>query len=195
MKTNSTTIPYQPIAFSAPSSDRSAPKNWRPKVIGALRIAFGLVWAVAAWLKLQPEFQNHFLDQVSAAKDGQPALLGGWISFWIHQVSTNPLLFARIEAGLETTLAVCLVLGVFSNLTYIVGILLSLAIWSTAEGFGGPYVPGHSTDIGTALPYAILFAILFCISAGRYYGLDQWLAPRLGRLSFLATGTFKQGDG
>src|SRR5260370_34033622 len=135
MKTNPTTIPYQPIAFSAPSSERSAPKNWRPKVIGALRIAFGLVWAVAAWLKWQPEFQNHFLDQVSAAKDGQPALLGGWISFWIHQVSTNPLLFARIEAGLETTLAVCLVLGVFSNLYYIVGILLSLAIWSTAVRF------------------------------------------------------------
>jgi len=77
---------------------------------------------------------------------------------------------------------------------HITGFFLSLGIWSTAEGFGGPYILGHSTDIGTALPYAILFAILFCISAGRYYGLDQWLAPRLGRLSFLATGTFKQGD-
>ncbi len=194
MKTNSTTLPYQPIAFSAYSSDRSAPKNWRPKVIAALRIAFGLVWAVAAWLKWQPEFQNHFLDQVSAAKDGQPVLLGGWISFWIHLISTNPFLFARIEAGLEAALAVCLVLGVFSNLTYIVGILLSLTIWSTAEGFGGPYILGHSTDIGTALPYAILFATLFCISAGRYYGLDQWLTPRLGRLGFLATSPFKQSD-
>lgn len=193
MKTNSTTLPYQPTAFSAQQSD-SASKNWRPKVIGGLRIAFGLIWAVAAWLKWQPDFQNHFLDQVSGAKDGQPPLVQGWISFWMHLVSTNPLLFARIEASIETVLAVWLILGVFSNLTYIVGFLLSLGIWSTAEGFGGPYVPGHSTDVGTALPYAILFAVLFCVSAGYYYGLDNWLAPRLGRLSFLATSTHKQGD-
>ncbi|MBV9707474.1 MAG: hypothetical protein JO125_08720, partial [Chloroflexi bacterium] len=81
-------------------------KNWQQKGIGALRIAFGLVWVVAAWLKWQPEFQNHFLDQVSGARDGQPALIQGWISLWINLVSINPLLFARIEATTETALAV-----------------------------------------------------------------------------------------
>ena len=187
MKKKSATLASQPTAFSMHASHSSTSKNWRPKAIGALRIAFGLVWAVAAWLKWQPDFQNHFLEQVSSTKDGQPSLVQGWIAFWTHLVSTNPLLFARVEAGLETALAVCLVLGVFSNLTFVVGFFLSLGIWSTAEGFGGPYKPGQSTDIGTALPYAILFAILFCISAGYYYGLDRWLAPRLGRLSFLAT--------
>jgi len=191
METNSTTFPYQPTAFSAQQSHSSALKNWRPRFIGALRIIFGLVWAIDAWLKWQPAFQNHFLDQVSAAKDGQPSLVEGWIAFWMHLVSINPLLFARVEASIETGVAVCLVLGVFSNLTSIVGFLLSLGIWSTAEGFGGPYALGQSTDVGTALPYAILFAILFCISAGYYYGLDRWLAPRLGRLGFLATSTFK----
>jgi len=169
-------------------------KNWQQKGIGALRIAFGLVWVVAAWLKWQPEFQNHFLDQVSGARDGQPALIQGWISLWINLVSINPLLFARIEAATETALAVLLIFGVFSNLTYIVGILLTLGIWSTAEGFGGPYQPGHSTDVGTALPYTILFAILFFISAGRYYAVDQWLTPRLGRLSFLAIGSVKRSE-
>lgn len=189
MKTNSAMLPYQPTASSVQQSQSSALKNWRPKLIGALRVAFGLVWAVAAWLKWQPDFQNHFLDQISTAKDGQPSFIEGWITFWIHLVGTNPLLFARVEASIETALAVCLILGVLSNLTCIVGFLLSLGIWSTAEGFGGPYKLGQSTDIGTALPYAILFAILFCISAGYYYGLDQWLAPRLGRLSFLAKTT------
>ncbi len=28
--------------------------------------------------------------------------------------------------------------------------------------------------VGTAFPYAILFLVLLCLSAGRYYGLDQW---------------------
>ena len=81
-----------------------------------------------------------------------------------------------------------MVLGVFSNLTYLIGFLLSLGIWSTAEGFGGPYMPGQSTDIGTAFPYALLFVIMFAISAGCYYGLDGWLTPLLGRRGFLATG-------
>jgi uncharacterized membrane protein YphA (DoxX/SURF4 family) len=191
MKTDSATLPSQPGVFSSYTSHDTVPKDWRPEIIGALRIVFGLVWAVAAWLKWQPAFQDHFLDQISAAKDGQPLLVQGWISFWIHLVSANPLLFARIEAGLETGIAIFLILGVFSNLTYIIGFVLSLGIWSTAEGFGGPYVPGQSTDIGTALPYAIVFAILFCISAGYYYGLDRWLAPRLGRLSFLTVSFFK----
>lgn len=189
MKTNSTTLPYQPATFSVQQSYSPAPKNWRPRVIGVLRIAFGLIWAIAAWLKWQPDFQNHFLDQISSAKDGQPLLIQGWIALWIRLVSINPLLFARIEASIETALAICLILGVLSNLTYMIGFFLSLGIWSTAEGFGGPYVSGHSTDVGTALPYAIVFAILFCVSAGYYYGLDRWLAPRLGRLSFLAIST------
>src|SRR2546429_8967756 len=126
MKTDSATFLSQPTAFSPQTSGRSTLKNWRQRLTGVLRVAFGLVWAVAAWLKWQPDFQNHFLDQVSAAKDGQSFLVQGWISFWIHLISTNPLLFARVEASIETALAVCLVLGVFSNLTSIVGLLLSL---------------------------------------------------------------------
>jgi nitrite reductase (NO-forming) len=187
MITNSPTSPLHLTSNSLPTL-----KNWRQKGIGLLRIAFGLVWLVAAWLKWQPAFQNSFVAQVSGAKDGQPELIQAWISFWTSLISANPLLFARIEAATETAIAIFLLFGLFSNLTSIVGLLLSLGIWSTAEGFGGPYMPGHSTDVGTALPYAILFAVLFSISAGRYYGLDQWLTPRLGRWSFLASGSIKK---
>ncbi|MBV9688818.1 MAG: hypothetical protein JO202_03800 [Ktedonobacteraceae bacterium] len=163
----------------------------RAKSIAALRVAFGLVWVVAAWLKWQPEFQNKFLDQVTAAQNGQPPLIHAWIGFWAGIVSVNPLLFARIEASTEAALAVLLILGLFSNLSYVVGILLALGIWSTAEGGGGPFKAGQSTDIGTALPYALLFGVFLVISAGRYYGLDQWLTPRLGRLGFLASGRLR----
>ena len=180
-----------PLRRTSASSRRSIPLNWRQRGIGVLRISFGFVLVVAATLKWQPQFQNTFVAQVSAAKDGQPALVQGWISFWAHLVGVNPLLFARIEATTETALAVFVIFGILSNLTSIMGILLSLGIWSIPEGFGGPYIPGHSTDIGTAFPYAILFAVLLCISAGRYYGLDQKLTPRLGRLGFLASGSLR----
>jgi len=187
MITNSPTSPLRFTTNSLPTLT-----NWRQKGIGLLRIAFGLVWLVAAWLKWQPAFQNSFVAQVSGARDGQPALIQAWISFWTSLISANPLLFARIEAATETAIAIFLLFGLFSNLTSIMGLLLSLGIWSTAEGFGGPYMPGQSTDVGTALPYAILFAVLFSISAGRYYGMDQWLTPRLGRWSFLASGSIKK---
>ena len=180
----------RPLRQTPLSSYRPAPLNWQQWGISVLRIIFGFVLLVAATLKWQPQFQNTFVAQVSAAQAGQPALVQGWISFWAHLVSINPLLFARIEATTETALAVFVIFGILSNLTSIVGIFLSLGIWSIPEGFGGPYVPGHSTDIGTAFPYAILFAVLLFVSAGRYYGVDQWLTSRLGRLGFLASGSF-----
>ncbi len=181
-----------PLPPTTVSPHRPIPMNWRERGIGLLRITFGLVYIVAAILKWQPQFQNTFLTQVAVAKDGQPAPIQTWISFWANLVSGNPLLFARMEATTESALAVFLLLGIFSNLTSLVGVLLSLGIWSIPEGFGGPYIPGHSTDIGTAFPYAILFAVLLCISAGRYYGLDQWLTPRLGRFGFLASGSIRR---
>jgi uncharacterized membrane protein YphA (DoxX/SURF4 family) len=177
-----------PLRLTPTETRRLRPMNWQQKGVGVLRIIFGLVLVVAAILKWQPQFQNTFVDQVSAAKAGQPAIIQGWIAFWANLVSINPLLFARIEASTETALAVFVIFGMFSNLTNIVGILLSLGIWSIPEGFGGPYVPGMSTDVGTAFPYAIIFAMLLCVSAGRYYGVDQWLTPKLARLGVLASG-------
>ncbi len=186
---SSTTKPLQQIPVS---SYHPTPMSWRERGVGIARIIFGLVWAVAALLQWQPQFQNTFVAQVAAAKDGQPGFIQGWISFWAHLASINPLLFARMLATTETLVAALLILGIFSNLTYIVGIFLSLGIWSIPEGFGGPYLPGQTTDIGTAFPYALLFVVLLCLSAGRYYGLDQWLTSKLGRCGFLASGSFQR---
>ncbi len=182
----------KPLQQTRASSYRPAPMSWRERGVGIARIIFGLVWVVAAILQWLPQFQNTFVAQVTAAKDGQPGVIQGWISFWANLVSVNPLLFARMLATAETVIAAFLILGIFSNLTYIVGIFLSLGIWSIPEGFGGPYIPGATTDIGTAFPYATLFVVLLCLSAGRYYGLDKWLTSKLGRLGFLASGSIRR---
>ncbi len=181
-----------PLPRTSVSSSRSMSMNWRERGVGIARIIFGLVWVVAALLQWLPQFQHTFVAQVEAAKGGQPGFIQSWISFWANLVSVNPLLFARILATTESAIAILLLLGLFSNLTSIVGIFLSLGIWSIPEGFGGPYLPGQTTDIGTAFPYAILFLVLLCLSAGRYYGVDAWLTPRLGRLGFLASGSFRR---
>ncbi len=189
MKLNTAPAPLQADRSFRGRIRRTWP-TWRTKGIAALRILFGLIWAINAWFKWHPVFQRNIVETVTGAKEGQPGPIQAWIAFWAHIVASNPMLFAHILATTETAIAVLLLLGLLGNLTDVVGILLALGIWSTAEGFGGPYKPGDSTDIGTAIIYAVVFAILLVVSASRYYGLDHWLTPRLGRFGFLASGTF-----
>lgn len=155
----------------------------RERGIGLARIAFGVAWAVAAWLKWQPAFINGFSDQVRGAIDGQPHIVQVWLGFWLTIVHVNPTLFAVVEASTETLLAVCFLFGLFTDVACIIGMLLALGIWSIPEAFGGPYIAGQSTDIGTAFPYIILCALLLCVRAGNYYGIDHLLASRLKRSS------------
>jgi thiosulfate dehydrogenase [quinone] large subunit len=153
----------------------------RERCIGLARIAFGVAWAVAAWLKWQPAFINGFADTIKGAIDGQPHIVQVWLSFWLTIINVNPTLFAVMEATIETLLAVCFLLGLFTDVACIIGMLLALGIWSIPEAFGGPYIAGQSTDIGTAFPYIILCALLLCVHAGSYYGVDNLLASRLKR--------------
>jgi thiosulfate dehydrogenase [quinone] large subunit len=110
--------------------------------------------------------------------------------FWINAVGLDPVVFAYSVAVGETLVAIALLLGVFTNLTAVSGSLISLMIWSTAEGFGGPYTSA-STDIGAAVIYVLVFAGLFLSSSGLYLGLDRRLGAYLGRFSFPASGTVK----
>ena len=139
----------QTVPPSGPFVTTSGPTRvsfWRAKLIALLRIAFGVVWGIAAWLKWQPAFINSFTDQVTGSKDGQPPTVQGWISWWGNFVSTNPHFFAYLLACTETALAIFFIFGILTNLTCVVSMLLSLGIWSVAEGFGGPIEPGKSTD-------------------------------------------------
>jgi len=163
--------------------------QWRLNGIGLLRIVFGIVWGIDAWFKWQPDFINNFSTYLSGAQEGQPLFIHHWIGFWINTVGTAPTLFAYGTAVAETAIAIALIVGAFTNLTAVVGILLTIAIWSTAEGFGGPYGPG-STDIGGAIIYPLVFAGLFLSSAGLYYGVDRKLTAALGRFGYLASGSF-----
>jgi nitrite reductase (NO-forming) len=76
----------------------------------------------------------------------------------------------------------------------IVGLVFSLLIWSTAEGFGGPYTAG-STDLGTAIIYAVVFALLFLVDdlAGPSpFAIDSWIErwlPGWARIARTPRGT------
>ena len=163
------------------------------KGFGILRIVFGLIWTIDAWFKWQPDFINNFSSYLTGSLNGQPAWVRGWITFWIDIVKVNPHAFAYLVAIGETAIALGLIFGLFSNFTYIAGVLLSFVIWTTAGAFGGPYVAG-STDIGSAIIYVLVFAGLFLASAGLFYGVDRYLDPLVGRWNILFSGSGRRKE-
>lgn len=160
---------------------------WRVKGFGILRIVFGIVWSIDATFKWLPGFHSNFEAYLAEGAEGQPRAVRAWIELWVRTIGVNPHLFAYVIAIGETTIALALLLGLLSNLAYLGGTLLSLGIWSTAEGFGGPYRSG-SIDIGAAIIYVLVFVALFLTKAGLHFGVDRRLTPALGRGAWLASG-------
>ncbi|HUC95788.1 MAG TPA: hypothetical protein VMR76_02400 [Candidatus Saccharimonadia bacterium] len=138
------------------------------KHVAIFRMVFGLIWAIDAVFKWQPSFANGFKDMINSAAQGQPSWLHSWFNFWTQLIAHNPHLFAILTAVIESLIAVALLIGFARRVTYISGALFSLLIWAVAEGFGGPY-SSSSTDIGTAVMYALVFFAL--------YGLDRMARP------------------
>jgi len=122
-------------------------RNWR---VG-LRIIFGLFWGADAYLKWSLIAQGiDYRDLVSSAAAGQPSIVASWIKFWAEITNSTPG-FPYVIAVAETVIAVLIIIGLFTKLTSIAGIVFSFLIWSTAEAFGGVFTQG-ATDIGTAPP-------------------------------------------
>lgn len=147
------------------------------RAFALLRIAFGAVWAIDALFKWQPAFINNFTSYLQEGFAGQGHFVQAWIGFWIHTVNVDPHAFAIAVALAETAIAIGLLLGLLTRVALVGGILMALAIWTTAEGFGGPYVPG-ATDIGAAIIYVIVFIALWLGKCWRHYSLDERLRRR-----------------
>ena len=155
-------------------------RNWR---VG-LRIIFGLFWGADAYLKWSLIAQGiDYRDLVSSAAAGQPSIVASWIKFWADITNSTPG-FPYVIAVAETVIAVLIIIGLFTKLTSIAGIVFSFLIWSTAEAFGGVFTQG-ATDIGTAPLYMAMFAGLMVVRAGMQRGLDGRILRRYPRFWFL----------
>ena len=169
--------------MSVPDGGKPAPSTW-PAVAGtALRVAFGLIWAVSAALTWTADFASHYVGYLHNAATGQPAWSAWWFELWIGLVTPHVGFFVWATRIAETLLALALLLGFARKITYIVGILFSLLIWSTAEGFGGPYSVG-ANNIGAAISYVLIFAALIVInlrSGPSPYSLDYLIESRWPR--------------
>src|SRR5258706_2745534 len=146
--------------------------------IAILRIAFGAIWTVDASLKWQPAFRANFQQILSGAAQGQPGFLGWWFGLWQLVVSGRAPLFSTLTASTETYLALALLTGFARKFTYSLGILYGLFVWSVAEGFGGPYMPGTTTDVGAAIIYSFVFLALLLVDIGRF-SVDSLIVKKI----------------
>ncbi|MDA8379353.1 MAG: DoxX family membrane protein [Actinomycetota bacterium] len=166
------------MADTPATAERRCTTAW-PK--DALRVTFGVIWLIDAILKWLPGFKDSYMSTIMGIAKGQPSWLRPWFDFWIRLQHPAATFFWALVATVESLIALALILGFARKLTYIGAIVFSLLIWSTAEGFGGPYTSGAS-DIGTAIIYAVVFAGLLALSyyAGpARYSLDYYLERRI----------------
>ena len=103
-----------------------------------VRVIFGVIWLVDASFKWLPAFRAHYIDLITRAAEGQPGWLQPWFHFWQWLFSLQPTAFAYVLALVETYIALAVLLGFARKVTYLLGVLWSILIWATAEGFGKP---------------------------------------------------------
>ena len=136
---------------------------------------------------LQP---SNVVKLIHDASQGQPAWLHPWYNFWTVSLTSTPAAFLHGIGLIELALGLALVIGFLRKTVYLGGIILSLMIWSTVEGFGGPYGSGStSTDIGAAIMYAFIFvAIIVVERSSNYsrYSLDALIERKLNGWKHLA---------
>lgn len=137
---------------------------WQQRGRVLVCIAFGIIWAIDAWFKWQPDFQHRCLNIVQAGAGSQP----GWVAPWYHSwdVALQPFapFVAICAAMIETFIAAALILGFARNSIYLVGALCSFSIRAIPEGFGNT---SRSTypDIATSIIYVTVFAALLALDA------------------------------
>lgn len=157
--------------------------TWSVALVGAARTAFGVIWAVNAYLTWRPSFAAHYVGYLHNAAKGQPHALAWWFDAWIAAVTRAPEAFVLGTRIVETYLALALLTGFARRLTYALGAAFSLLVWATAEGFSGPYVTG-AANLGPALVYVLVFFTLWVaerIVGPTPYGLDVFLERRFAR--------------
>jgi nitrite reductase (NO-forming) len=153
----------------------------------AVRAAFGILMAIDAWLKWQPAFAAHYVGYLQNASNAQPHWLQPWFHLWLRLVVAHTGFFVAATRFIETAVAIGLLLGLARRIIYIAGALFSLLIWSTAEGFGGPYTSG-ATNVGPALVYALIFiaaALFEHLLGSNPYSLDYYIERRYPRWASL----------
>jgi thiosulfate dehydrogenase [quinone] large subunit len=171
-----------PRSFAA--GDRSLR---RLRAAAVVRIFFGLLWAIDAWLKWLPGFIHGqtLTHELNPAAVSTP-IVHSWVQLWHDVAGVNPGAFALGTAVIETLIGVALIFGVLCNLTLIVTAVFSFGIWTAPEHMHLPWTAAGNTDLGPSIGYVFAALALFAAAAGATWSVDAVIRPHLGRFAPLA---------
>jgi hypothetical protein len=126
------------------------------------RILFGLLWAFDAFWKWHPYFLHHADSYLVQSQQGQPAWIVTYIQIVIDIIhAVGPLTFGLFAAIVETLIAVSLLSKKGLDYMLPLGFIYSFGLWTTAEGWGGPYGPGFTGNRGDIWGTAIIYCFIF----------------------------------
>ena len=154
-----------------------------------VRIAFGVIWAIDASFKWLPGFVHGQTlgKELGAGADIQTPIVHQWIQLWHGAAEASPSGFAIGTGIIETVIAICMLLGAFSNALFVGSAAFSFGIWSAAEGFHLPWSKPGITDLGPSVAYIIASLVMLFAAAGATWSVDGWLRPRMGRFAWLCS--------
>ncbi|PFG62227.1 hypothetical protein AXZ77_0804 [Thioclava sp. ES.031] len=153
---------------------RTDPDVSKNEMLTLARNGFGLLWGYDALLKFQPYFLNHFTDFLTSAQaDMKGTLAASYDQLFLGVTNAmGPHLVAVLVALTEALVAASLISGRGLRIMAPVGFLLSFAIWSTAETWGGPYSMGVSAEAAQLFGAATIYMIAFFYIMTLYNPLD-----------------------
>ena len=147
----------------------------------ALRMLFGSIWMADGLLRFLPgTYSQLSYWMVVMVEDSQPPWLAGWLSAWAGLIAGNPALWWYGFGLMELAIGLCLFTGFLRRPVYLLGLAVSIFLWTVPQAFGGPYGPG-STDMGTGILYAVIFLALLhldSVSGPPRFTLDTVLGLR-----------------
>ncbi len=141
---------------------------------------FGIVWLIDGTMKFVFVQSSDITKLIQGAGNSQPAWLHPWFNFWMSSVKSAPSAYLHSMGAIELALGVALIFGFLRKSIYLAGIVVSMMIWTIAEGLGGPYGPG-STDIGAAIMYALIFVAIIIMERNtncNMYTLDSLIGRK-----------------
>ncbi|MEJ2656987.1 MAG: hypothetical protein P8012_07285 [Desulfobacterales bacterium] len=86
----------------------------------------------------------------------------------------GPLAFGLFAAIVESLIALSLLFKKGMNFMLPIGLIYAFGLWTTAEGWGGPYGPGYTGNRGDILGTTIIYCFIFLFLMVMYPPFGLW---------------------
>ncbi|MBF6589442.1 MAG: hypothetical protein IVW57_02785 [Ktedonobacterales bacterium] len=139
----------------------------------AVRIATGFLWYQAIFFKLPGHTTGFHTELLAVARYAWMPGYGALVRALLVP-SPNDIIFSYLIFFLEGLIAISLLFGVLARLGALVGML-----WAAQLFIGLAYSP--DTWAWSYGMLVMLNALLALLAAGRSFGVDRWLRPRMLR--------------